>query len=146
MRTDRACLARLAARGLRHRRIRRWRAVPWWYRLPAAEGEFDAAMAIEVLEHVHNVARFLSEIRRVVRRRACFSVPNLELLPMLADRAVAPWHVLEGDHRNFFSAPRLHRTLAAHFRHVEVLTYGLLPLRSPEGLPLHYHLFAIADV
>lgn len=35
--------------------------------------------------------------------------------------------------------------LAAHFSQVWVLTYGVPPLTTPEGLPIHYHLFAICE-
>jgi hypothetical protein len=57
-----------------------------------------------------------------------------------------PWHLLEGDHKNFFTRPSLRRLLGEHFANVEILTYAPLPLRTPEGLPLHNHLFAICDV
>jgi SAM-dependent methyltransferase len=139
------CLRELQARGRPHRAIRRG----WWprrgYRLPARDGEFDAAIAIEVLEHIREPHAFLAEIKRVTRRRALFSVPNLETLPFLSDRLVAPWHMLEGDHKNFFSRFNLGPLLRQHFRTVEILAYGRQPLASADGLPLPYHLFAICE-
>lgn len=138
-------LAELARRGLPHHAIAR----DSWLRrqkLPFAEASFDAAIAIEVLEHIQRFDDFLGELRRVARKRVCISVPNLEVLPYWADRLAAPWHLLEADHKNFFSRFSLHRALAAHFRHVEVIDYGPPPLPSPEGVPLGYQLFAIADV
>lgn len=139
------CLRELQARGRAHRAIRRgW--LPWSdYRLPAQDGEFDAAIAIEVLEHIREPHAFLAEIKRVTRQRALFSVPNLETLPFLSDRLVAPWHMLEGDHRNFFSRFNLGPLLRTHFRTVEILAYGRQPLASRDGLPLPYHLFAICE-
>jgi len=140
------CAHELALRSRPHRIIKasNW---PWSrYRLPAASREFDAAIVIEVLEHIRDPEPFLAEVARVTRRHAIFSVPNLENLPFLANRLVAPWHLLEGDHRNFFTRFNLRPLLARHFRHVEVLDYGPQPLASPDGLPLPYHLLAVCEV
>lgn len=143
--TSRECVRQLTVAGRPHRPMPR-RLTPWSrYRLPARDGEFDAAIAIEVLEHVQDPQPFLREISRVARQRVLFSVPNLETLPFLSDRLVAPWHLLEGDHRNFFSRFNLGPLLRAHFRRVELLGYGRQPLTSPEGVPLPYHLFAICE-
>lgn len=114
--------------------------------LPFAATSFDAAICIEVLEHIAAPQEFLAEIRRVIRRRLLVSVPNLELIPYLHRYAVVPWHLLEGDHKNFFTRPSLRKLLGEFFRNVEVLSYAPIPLRTPEGLPLHNHLFAICDV
>ena len=140
------CLHGLALHSRPHRAINQanW---PWSrYRLPAAKAEFDAVIAIEVLEHIREPAPFLAEIARVTRRHAFFSVPNLETLPFLGGRMVAPWHMLEGDHVNFFNRFNLGPILQPHFRSVEILDYGRQPLVSPDGLPLPYHLFAICEV
>jgi SAM-dependent methyltransferase len=144
--TSLACVHELALRSRPHRVIP---TSPWpWsrYRLPAADREFDATLAIEVLEHVAEPEAFLAEMARVTRRQAIFSVPNLEPLPFLSNRLVAPWHMLEGDHRNFFTRFNLCPLLQRHFRHVEVLDYGPQPLASTDGQPLPYHLFAICEV
>lgn len=115
-------------------------------RLPFDDQSFDAAMCIEVLEHVPDPASFLVELRRVIRRRLLISVPNLELIPYLYRYAAVPWHLLEGDHKNFFTRPSLRHLLQPHFRNVEVLCYAQHPLRTPEGVPLYYHLFAVCEV
>jgi SAM-dependent methyltransferase len=114
--------------------------------LPFADAAFDSAICIEVLEHIAAPEPFLAEIRRVTRRRALFSVPNLELIPYLHRYAVVPWHLLEGDHKNFFARPSLRALLSGFFRNVEVLSYAEIPLRTPDDLPLHNHLFAICEV
>lgn len=114
--------------------------------LPFADASFDSAICIEVLEHIAAPKPFVAEIRRVTRRRVLFSVPNLELIPYLHRYAAVPWHLLEGDHKNFFTRPSLAGLLRPHFRHVEVLSYAPIPLQTPEGLPLHNHLFAICEV
>jgi SAM-dependent methyltransferase len=144
--TSLECAHELALRSRPHRIIKQssW---PWSrYRLPAADREFDATIAVEVLEHVREPDPFLAEIARVTRRHAIFSVPNLETLPFLASRLVAPWHMLEGDHWNFFTRFSLRPLLERHFRKVEVLDYGPQPLASDDGLPLPNHLFAICEL
>jgi 2-polyprenyl-3-methyl-5-hydroxy-6-metoxy-1,4-benzoquinol methylase len=114
-------------------------------RLPAADGEFDSAICIEVLEHTKDAGMFAGEIARIIRRRALFSVPNLEVLPYLHDLRVVPWHLLEGDHKNFFTRASLAALLSRHFRSVEIFPYGEHPLRTRDAVPLYVHLFAVAD-
>lgn len=114
-------------------------------RLPGTDGEFDSAICIEVLEHTKDPETFAGEIARVIRHRALFSVPNLELLPYLHDWRVVPWHLLEGDHKNFFTRASLHALLSRSFRHVEIFPYGEHPLRTRDGVPLFVHFFAVAD-
>ena len=113
--------------------------------LPCADAEYDCAICIEVVEHTKDPAAFVSEIARIIRRRALFSVPNLELLPYLHDWRVVPWHLLEGDHKNFFTRASLRSSLSRSFSHVEIFPYGEHPLRTHDGVPLFVHLFAIAD-
>ena len=113
--------------------------------LPCANAEFDCAICIEVAEHTKDPAAFVAEIARTVRRRALFSVPNMELLPYLHDWRVVPWHLLEGDHKNFFTRASLRALLARFFSRIEIFPYGEHPLRTRDGVPLFVHLFAIAD-
>jgi SAM-dependent methyltransferase len=114
--------------------------------LPFSDQEFDATICVEVLEHIADPESFLAEIRRVTKRRFVLSVPNVELIPYLHRYAVVPWHLLEGDHKNFFTRPSLKQLLDGFFRNVEILSYAPIPLRTPEGLPLYNHLFAICDI
>ena len=114
-------------------------------RFPAEDAEFDSAICIEVLEHVADPEQFVSEIVRVIRRRALFSVPNLEIIPYLASLQVVPWHLLEGDHKNFFTRASLHALLSRHFRFVEVFSYGEHPVATREGIRVHAHLFAVTE-
>lgn len=114
-------------------------------RLPCADSEYDCAISIEVLEHTKNPERFAGEIARSIRRRALFSVPNMELLPYLHDWRVVPWHLLEGDHKNFFTRASLRALLSRFFSRVEIFPYGEHPLRTRDGVPLYVHLFAVAD-
>ncbi len=52
-------------------------------RLPCNDAEYDSAICIEVLEHTKDPEIFAAEIARIIRGRALFSVPNMELLPYL---------------------------------------------------------------
>lgn len=113
--------------------------------LPCTDGEWDCAICVEVLEHVKEPEVFLREIARVTRGRVLFSVPNMEVLPYLHGWGVVPWHLLEGDHKNFFTRASLRKLLRKFFRHVEVFPYGEHPLRTRDGIPVHVHLFAVAD-
>jgi len=113
--------------------------------LPFDDHSFDAGICIEVLEHVPDPGPFLDEIKRVVRRRFVVSVPNCELIPYMHRYVTVPWHLLEGDHKNFFTRPSLRHLLQVYFRHVEILSYAHHPLATPEGLPLDYHLLAICE-
>jgi 2-polyprenyl-3-methyl-5-hydroxy-6-metoxy-1,4-benzoquinol methylase len=113
--------------------------------LPCADGEWNSAICIEVLEHVKDPETFLGEIARLVRGRALFSVPNMELLPYLYDWRVVPWHLLEGDHKNFFTRASLRSLLGRFFSRLEIFSYGEHPLRTRDGVPLHVHLLAVTD-
>jgi len=113
--------------------------------LPFADGAFDAALLIEVLEHIAEPRAFLKEIRRVAPRRLLVSVPNAELISYLHDYLAVPWHMLEADHKNFFTRWSLGALLREFYPHVEVGFHSVHPLRTPEGTPNHYHLFAVAS-
>jgi 2-polyprenyl-3-methyl-5-hydroxy-6-metoxy-1,4-benzoquinol methylase len=65
----RAEWARRGAANLEYRALR-------GERLPFADGEFDAASAIEVLEHVPDPERALAEMARVARRWLLVSAPR----------------------------------------------------------------------
>jgi SAM-dependent methyltransferase len=112
--------------------------------LPFADGAFDDALCIEVLEHVGDPAAFLREIRRVAPRGLLVSVPNFEPVSYLHSYAAVPWHLLESDHRNFFTRWSLGHLLSQFYSEVEVTCYHRMPLASPEGTPLYNSLFASA--
>jgi 2-polyprenyl-3-methyl-5-hydroxy-6-metoxy-1,4-benzoquinol methylase len=113
--------------------------------LPFENGAFKTAICIEVLEHIADYQAFLVEVARVTGERAFFSVPNVEAIAVLTDQLVIPFHMLEADHKHFFTREGLRATLERHFRHVEVIPYGVMPLQSSNGTPVHYHLFATAE-
>ena len=134
------CLQLLQERGLPFRRI-----TPSAQAFPCGNEEFDEVICIEVLELIEDPKSFLQELSRVVRKRTLFSVPNIEVIPYFKDWEAVPWHLLEGDHKNFFTRASLRELLAPHFSCVEVFSYIEHPLRTRDGIALHAHLFAVAD-
>ena len=135
-----ACCAILDRRALPYRQSK-----PDEEDFPVENQEFDCAICIEVLEHIANPNSFLSEIARAIRQRAIFSVPNLEIIPYFASLQVVRWHLLEADHKNFFTRSSLHALLSQHFRKVEVFSYAEHPVHTREGIAVDAHLFAVAD-
>jgi len=115
------------------------------HELPCATDEWDCAICIEAVEHVREPEIFLREIARVIRGRALFSVPNMEVLPYFHDWSIVPWHLLEADHKNFFTRASLRGLLLRFFRHVEIFPFGEHPVKTRDEIPLHIHLFAVAD-
>ena len=129
--------AELARLGLPHRQVD-------GHTLPWADAAFDAALCIEVLEHIAEPRAFLREIQRVAPRQLIVSVPNCELLGYLWDHLATPWHMLEATHTNFFTRWSLGALLREFYPHVEVRFHTPYPLRTVEGTPLHYNLLAVA--
>jgi 2-polyprenyl-3-methyl-5-hydroxy-6-metoxy-1,4-benzoquinol methylase len=134
------CIEILERRKLPYRKLKG--AIP---RLLSVDREFDHAICIEVLEHIEDPDSFLGEIARVIRGRALFSVPNLEVLPYFKDWEAVPWHLLEASHKNFFTRTSLRTLLEQHFRQVEVFSYAEHPLHTRDEVALHSHLFAVAE-
>ena len=113
--------------------------------LPFADNEFSAALCIEVLEHITEPRAFLTEIRRVAPQRLIVSVPNAELIPYLHNYLAVPWHMLEADHKNFFTRASLGTLLRVFYPHVEVSFHTAHLLKTPEGTPAYYNLLAVAS-
>ncbi len=134
---DAADCAELARLGLPHRHVD-------GRSLPFADASFDAALCLEVLEHLDDPAAVVREIHRVAPRQLLVSVPNCELLGYLWDHLATPWHMLEADHKNFYTRHSLGALLGQFYSTVELGFHTPYPLRTVEGTPLHYHLFAIA--
>lgn len=134
---DAADCAELTRLGLPHRHVD-------GRSLPFATAAFDAALCLEVLEHLDDPAAVVREIHRVAPRQLLVSVPNCELLGYLWDHLATPWHMLEADHKNFYTRHSLGALLRQFYSRVELGFHTPYPLRTVEGTPLHYHLFAIA--
>ena len=113
--------------------------------LPFSDASFDGGICLEVLEHIKFPDPFLAEISRVVQGRTIFSVPNFELTPLLGLHHIAPRHIFEPDHKNFFDRFSLAQLLLRHFRSVEVIDYAPITLGHSLSEILPYHLLAVAD-
>jgi 2-polyprenyl-3-methyl-5-hydroxy-6-metoxy-1,4-benzoquinol methylase len=89
--------------------------------LPFADGEFDMASAIEVLEHVPNPAHTVAEMARVARRHLLVSVPREPLWRMLnmARGAYLPQLGNTPGHVNHWSKRSFVRLLSKHGEVVE---------------------------
>ncbi len=102
--------------------------------LPVEDASVDAVWAGEVVEHVADVAPWLSELRRVLRPRGALLVttphhgPGTLLRLALSPRAFAEHFEPRSDHVQYFS-PRTLRELLAD------LGFDVEDLRRAGGLP-----------
>ena len=85
-------------------------------RLPFADGEFDVATAIEVLEHVPDPEATVAEMARVAERWVLVSVPREPLWRGLNMARGAYWRTLGNTpgHVNHWSKRSFTRMLARH--------------------------------
>jgi len=92
--------------------------------LPFADDEFDLASAIEVLEHLPDPQRTLTEMARCARRHLLVSVPREPLWRMLNMARGAYWPALGNTpgHLNHWSRRSFVQLLSRHGEVVEVRT------------------------
>ncbi len=90
--------------------------------LPFADGEFDLASAIEVLEHVPDPEHTLGEMARCAERHLLVSVPREPLWRMLNVARGAYWPALGNTpgHLNHWSGRSFVKLLSRHGKVVEV--------------------------
>jgi 2-polyprenyl-3-methyl-5-hydroxy-6-metoxy-1,4-benzoquinol methylase len=98
--------------------------------LPYRDGEFDAVVAVEVLEHVPEYDAALSEINRVARQRLILTVPDMSSIPRCFPQAVVPWHLLEATHVNFFTAKSLRAWLLRYWQTVRLLKCSFVTIND----------------
>ena len=98
--------------------------------LPLPDNRFDAVWAGEVIEHVADTARWLSEVRRVLRPRGrlLLTTPDHGRLRLLAG-GIERYSEPLGDHLHLYTAASLRQTL-------EELGFGELAIRRAGGPPL----------
>ncbi|MBP0003655.1 MAG: class I SAM-dependent methyltransferase [Cyanobacteria bacterium SBC] len=89
--------------------------------LPYEDESFASVVSIEVLEHVSDPDKVLSELARIARDRAVFTVPNINAIPLCFPHQVVPWHLLEATHFNFFTQASLYKILSQYFSRVEFM-------------------------
>lgn len=98
--------------------------------LPLEDCEFDLIWSSEVIEHVADTARWLSEVRRVLspRGRLLLTTPNHARAALLA-RGVERYSEPLGDHLHLYTRRSLATVLNEFgFEPVEVRTMGGPPL------------------
>lgn len=92
--------------------------------LPFAGGQFQSAIAVEVLEHIADYESIVAELARVAVNQVVLTVPDISAIPLGFHQGVIPWHLLEATHINFFTQPSLEALLHRHFTHVDLLRIG----------------------
>jgi SAM-dependent methyltransferase len=85
--------------------------------LPFPDHSFDTVLSFQVIEHVRDPARYLSEVRRVLRPggHLVLTTPDRRTRLLPAQRPWNRWHDTE------YSDRVLRRTLAPHFNQIEML-------------------------
>ena len=85
--------------------------------IPMADGSVDTIVLVEVLEHVKEYEPLIKELSRVARRNVIITVPNCT---QSFHAPVVFNHMLDIDHKNFFTVASLKTLLSATFPVVEV--------------------------
>jgi SAM-dependent methyltransferase len=85
--------------------------------IPLADDSVDTVFMIEVLEHIPEPDRVLAEVFRVARKNVIITVPNNT---QRLNHFVSWSHMLDVDHKNFFTAATLHDLLSKRFPRVGV--------------------------
>lgn len=85
--------------------------------IPMADGSVDTVVLVEVLEHVKDYEPLIKELSRVARRNVIITVPNCT---QSFNAPVVFNHMLDIDHKNFFTVASLKTLLSDTFPAVEV--------------------------
>jgi ubiquinone/menaquinone biosynthesis C-methylase UbiE len=88
------------------------------------DGQFNAVVCSEVLEHIPDYGGALQEITRITAQSAFFTVPDASAIPAGFRHGVVPWHLLEATHVNFFNQTSLTKELRRHFSKVQIGRIG----------------------
>lgn len=86
--------------------------------IPLPNNSVDSVMMIEVLEHISDPANLLREVARVARNGLIASVPNCT--QKFDPAPVVYEHMLDVDHKQFFTLESLTALLRKNFAQVEV--------------------------
>jgi len=87
-------------------------------RLPAEDGGVDTVILFEVLEHLEDPAALLREARRAASRNVLVTTPNCT--QSFGDVPVEFSHMLDTDHRQFFTVATMRELLEDVFPRAEV--------------------------
>jgi 2-polyprenyl-3-methyl-5-hydroxy-6-metoxy-1,4-benzoquinol methylase len=112
-------------------------------KLDFPDKHFDTVIMFEVLEHLEDPYKAMSEIVRVTRKNLVVSVPNVGPLVDCVEYNVVMHHFMESTHVNFFTKTMLERFLKKYFPYVKVKEFG--QFFNLSGSKLYYHLAGIAS-
>jgi ubiquinone/menaquinone biosynthesis C-methylase UbiE len=88
--------------------------------LPFRDRSFDSVLIFEVLEHVSDIDKLLSEAFRVARANVLITVPNSENIEIMKANDVTYAHMLSSDHMHFFDRDSLQSLLRRYAKHVSI--------------------------
>jgi SAM-dependent methyltransferase len=88
-------------------------------RVPLKEKAVDTVILIEVLEHLEDPGSLLREAARVTARNVLVSTPNCT--QSFGPVPIEFGHMLDVDHRQFFTVSSLRELLEASFERVEIV-------------------------
>jgi ubiquinone/menaquinone biosynthesis C-methylase UbiE len=115
--------------------------------LPFRDKSFDTVLIFEVLEHVNDVSKVLSEAFRVARKNVLITVPNSEDIELMKANDVTYAHMLSSDHLHFFDRESLRQLLEQYSpslsieRSDPIYPFWFLSRSMPfYGLKLLFHL------
>lgn len=111
------------------------------YEIDFPDGSFDSVIMVESLEHLDNYERALEEASRVARYSIVVTTPDIGALMPLSKRLVAPWHILESTHVNFFTPEILRQQLLRYFRVCEATRLG--HFFTVDDQPVYMHAAAV---
>lgn len=109
------------------------------FHIPLPDKSVDTIFMIEVLEHIAKPERLLPELRRVARRNLIVTVPNCT---QAFNAPLVFHHMLDVDHKNFFTVDTLRKLLSETFNKVSVTQ--VMPIDATlaaEFLPPWLHRF-----
>lgn len=85
--------------------------------IPLPDASVDTVILVEVLEHVPEVHSFVREVARVARKNVIATVPNCT--KTFRAQVVAD-HMLDADHKNFFTVETFRGLFSSSFGTVEI--------------------------
>ncbi len=88
--------------------------------LPFRDRAFDSVLMLEVLEHVPNMERILTEAFRIARKNVVITVPNTQDIETMTSNDVTYAHMLSSDHLHFFDPSSLENLLRRYSPQVSV--------------------------
>ncbi len=86
--------------------------------LPYEDGSFDWVVSTEVIEHIPDIADYVSELARILAPTGhlLLTTPDISSIPSSFPANCVPWHLLESTHVNFFTPRSVEVLFSPHFQ------------------------------